>query len=265
MMALFQIGYDNLCTRLTPTASSAAATAPAINLKDWHGWSRWTAGTAGTSHTVTWDAGSGNTASADYAAIYGHDLVTGDSIVVESSPNGSTWTTQATILPAASVAAWDAPAQSILCRFAAAVAVRYWRLRWALASSRTPSLSVAAMGALMTSERGAHVGMMPLRSGRRIEQLNSTSDAGHFLGRSLVDRGVAGKIDLEPLTPAWVESTWMPFSQHAQSYPFFLAWPPLALSASAGVVLAWSTEAISGPEHSSTVHMRAGLSWQGKP
>lgn len=261
-MAKLHLLYQTV-TGTIPTVSSSASGFPADNLADWHSWSRWKAASAATSHTVQWDAGAAT--ACDCAAIHAHNLVAGQTCAVEWSSTGvGAWTAVATFTGVApSTALWPPASQSLMASFVS-VSARYWRLNFASAVAFTPSLGVAIIGPRLLTERSAHVGMKTPRQARQVEILNNISDAGNFLGRSLIDRGVSGSIELEYLSSAWVESTWMPFSVHASRYPFFLSWPPVENGSVLPCVFAWAPGAVDAPEHSHVNFQKASLSWQGR-
>ena len=261
-MAKLHLLYQTV-TGTTPTVSSEDASFPALNLADWHSWSRWKAASAGTSHAVQWDAGTAT--ACDCAAIYNHSLVAGQTCVVQWSTSGAgSWTTVATFTGVApSTALWPPASQALMASFVS-VSARYWRLLFSSGSAFTPSLGVAAIGPRLLTERSAHVGMKTPRQARVMEILNNVSDAGNFLGRSIIDRGVSGSIELEYLSASWVESTWMPFSAHASRYPFFLSWPPVVDGDVQPCVFAWTPGAVDAPEHSHVNFQKASLAWQGR-
>lgn len=261
-MAKLQLLYQTV-TGTIPTASSEDPTLPAENLADLHSWSRWQAGTSGTLHALTWDAVTPT--ACDCAGLFDHNLGGGQTCAVRWADNpGGPWTTVATFTGAANSAALWPPADRALMASWSSVAARYWRLEFSAAVAFTPSLGVVMIGPRLLTERSAHVGMRTPRQSRQVEVLNNVSDAGNFLGRSIIDRGTAGSIDLEHLSPVWVESYWMPFLMHANRFPFFLSWPPLANGQAGPGVFAWSAGPVDAPEHSHPNFQKATLSWQGR-
>jgi hypothetical protein len=271
-MAKLQLLADSILTmpEWVAAPSSADTAFPGYNLRDWHSWSKWKAATAATSHTIIIadTVGAAGTATANALGLYGHDLA-GDptaQLVLEggTDPSGSTWTTIATIRYR-DVAGhlWLDDAQAVLTTFPLQTWTA-WRLTLTRATPWIPYLAVVALGRRIDTERSVHTGMMNPQQARSVEVLNLNSDAGQFLGRSVIDRGVTGAAELEHLSPAWVEQRWMPFLMHANRHPFFLAWPPVAEGTVARCVFAWSDGPLEPPTWMSGIHLKAALKWKGR-
>lgn len=104
------------------------------------------------------------------------------------------------------------------------VTFRYYRMRvWG--SAGTPSLGLIFSGMKMEFPIGFYAGFQPADWNDEAEVVNTRSDKGLFLGRSIARYGLRDfSISLSPVEHAWVDSVWMPFKRHAQRYPFLYAW-----------------------------------------
>jgi hypothetical protein len=248
-MGLLQFGYDNHLTKGTLSASSEASTDFAKeHAIDYGTWSAWKPN-SGTSHYLRSDVGS--TVAADFAAVYGLLLTGSQTIAVQSSPDGTTWTTRATAGASACTGG------AVWLPFAS-VSARYWQILISDGSSFQPVVAVAMIGAQLLSEQGTHVGFTPLHLGREVDALNVTSEGGALLGRAVLNRGYKFEFSLEHLTPGWIDASWLPFMIHAEGKPFFLCWPPVTGSAAA-CSFAWAEGQIKKPSNHHPLWMSCGM------
>jgi hypothetical protein len=73
---------------------------------------------------------------------------------------------------------------------------------------------------------GQQVGVAPPSLQQSWKLSNGMSVNGSLISRSLVRLVKEYNIDLEYLTPAFVDTYWKPFCTHALKYPFFFKWSP---------------------------------------
>ncbi len=205
------VAYDNVFARGTLSASSSPAGGEAENAVDGFTWDYWRPSGAGP-HTLTVDCGSAQPV--DYLALHASNLAdVGGSITLERSSDGSAWTT---------VTGPTTPTSSkpLLYLFAS-VSYRYYRITITGTGS---ILGVVQAGARLTLPEGIFVGEAPTSLNPRNEQLNSTSEGGQFLGRSLIRSGVSNSIKQDRVSQAFARGAWQAFASHAESRPFFYSW-----------------------------------------
>ena len=87
-----------------------------------------------------------------------------------------------------------------------------------------PLLGHVSFGQRMERPESVQIGFSPANLSRSNEYLNSVSDGGFMLGRSLVREGSEMNLSFDLLSPTWVRNSWLPFSLHAEQKPFFFAW-----------------------------------------
>ena len=106
---------------------------------------------------------------------------------------------------------------------------RYYRLTFTCASA--VKIGVMAIGLKMEFERGFYGGFMPQTWNEEITTTVNKSIGGIYLGTSIERSGTKPEtINLEHLTHAWIEATWLPFRRHAVLYPFIFSWGNTPLS-----------------------------------
>lgn len=243
-------------TNLLESASSVAASSEAVgfdveNAFDWLTFDFWKP-TGSTSETLTADMGSA--AAADYWAVYAHDAHTQGATL---QLRGSTDNFSASDVLVDSVApASGAP----IVRTFTSVSYRYWRLV-IVGGSAASSIGVFSFGPRLDMPDGMQIGFTPPTMSYNDEVLNSESQGGAFLGRSIVRQGAEGRMQFELMTPAWVRSDWLPFLEHARIKPFFLSWDPTNYPAEAAYC--WTDKQITPPQYSHANYMRATLAFKG--
>ena len=102
------------------------------------------------------------------------------------------------------------------------------RFRFQILDSRfNPFVGILFVGQIMHFERGVFVGHAPAPYSKMDEILNSESEGGQFLGRSIISEGAGTNIDLSHLSSDYLRSTWVSFQEHARLRPFFFSWNPV--------------------------------------
>lgn len=211
-----KIGYDNLFERGTVTATSAHADYPVENAFDGFTDDFWRPNGTGTQRlAVALDAPE----EVDYFALAAHDLAThGVSVRLQCSADGVTWTNVGNeVLPAT-----NAP----LMIFVPPSAHLNWALRFTVPAGKTVHVGVAHIGVALELPIGFFVGYAPPKLNPQVTYLNSNSDSGKFIGRSVIREGINDQLSLSHVSPEWVRQHWVPFANYAKRKPFFLAWYP---------------------------------------
>ena len=209
--------YDNRLKDATPAASTTDTGYNVLNLRDWRNYTWWkpTALPA----TVTVDCASAK--SADYCAVWGHDLYTqGATIEVRGSTDNFS---ASDVLVATLTPTGDDP---LLIQFTA-VSYRYWRIR--LTGATMPSLAIAAIGTALEIPAYFGEGFDPV--GRKFNAQFNRSENGNPLGTVLKHKEWESslKFDLVSGTSGWtwLRDTWdAAVDAHLSLMPWVLAWDP---------------------------------------
>jgi hypothetical protein len=106
-------------------------------------------------------------------------------------------------------------------------------------SEDVPYCGVLYIGQILKFQRGVYIGHAPATYNRVDQILNSVSEGGQFLGRSLISEGGQTDISLDWLSPLYVRGEWVPFQDHARTKPFFFSWQPVLYPEE--VIYGWST------------------------
>lgn len=211
-----RVAYKNLFESddVTITCDSEADDYAHQNAYDWLPHTHWMPETGGP-HWI--QLVFGTAVSPNYFAFYGTDLAAnGGTISLQYSLNsGADWLDISSAVPADSAPFYE--------NFEA-IESTYWRV---LMDSIDPSkIAVLAFGTDLEMERGQWIGVTPPDLGRDTDLTTIVSDAGAFLGRSVIRNLWRTKIDLDFLSFGWVYEKWLPFMKHAELKPFFYKWNP---------------------------------------
>lgn len=246
------IGYSNILeSAISISASSEAAGYEKENCFDWLTYDFWKP-TGFVSENITIDMA--NPVSADYWAICAHDAYT----------NGAQYFLRASTDNFSSsnigIDSITPSSNGIIFRTFSSVSYRYWRIV-IFGGSAATSIGMFSLGDRLDLPDGMQVGFIPPTLSYDDEVLNSTSQGGAFLGRSVIRQGARGRMQFDLMTPAWVRSDWQPFLEHARVKPFFLSWDPTNYPAEAAYC--WSDGRIDAPYYSRPNYMTAAFDFRG--
>lgn len=242
------LGYQNLLENGTVVASSQNANFPVANLYDWRTSDFFKPAASGTVNITLTLSGA---KSADYFAFYGHDLhLKGGTIKLQY------WNGTAFVDCFAAITPTDGGPQVI--PFTSQTSTQ-WRI--VVTCTAVFSLAVAAFGARLTMERGMYLGWTPPKFGRATQTIDSTSDGGEFLGRSVISKGVRSTLEINKFSDAWMRANWLAFVKHAELKPFFFLPNPTQYPADA--VFAFTDGDIAAPSQSNYGHMSASIAIRG--
>jgi len=225
--ALPTILYNNLFAQGTLAASTEAAGYPKENaitentIKFW----KPTALPA----TISVDLGSAK--SVDSFSIVAHDCgAKGNTILLQSSPDNSTWTTRCTVVPTDNT--------TILGLFTS-VSARYWRL--SISGGTAPNIGVVMMTARFNMPAGVKPPYLPIWLSHQYELLTANTLGGQFMGNRILRKAGKTNIALVALERGFVESNLVAFREHFNSgKAFVFASSPSNFTKDAGYV--WRTE-----------------------
>jgi hypothetical protein len=202
--------WDNLLEKGTVVASSEDADFPVENCYDWLTFDFFRPAAGG---TVTIALTLDNAGSANYFAFYNQDLFKLNGRIKLQYWDGSDWVdATANILPAN-----NAPRAVFFDRKTS----DQWRV--VVTCSSVFNLGVIAFGEYTALPQGIYLGWTEPQLARAPQLINSESDQGNFLGRSVIANGVATQMVLQYAPDEWVRETWMPFILHAEQKAFFFA------------------------------------------
>lgn len=146
----------------------------------------------------------GTPAPANACAIVGHNCGTrGNTLLVQTSVNNSTWVTVASLTPTDN--------STILLLFPT-VSSRYWRLN--VTGGVAPIISVVLLGQRFNFPAGIRPPYKPVWLSQTYEMLTSTTLGGQFVGNKIQEIGGETQINLVSFERKFAEETLLPFRQH---------------------------------------------------
>lgn len=92
--------------------------------------------------------------------------------------------------------------------------------------NEAPRIGVIQFGRTLTMQRGIYGGHTPITLSRDTVVRPNVSEAGQWLGRSIVRAGSSTEFSWQHLTAPWYRQNFEPFVEHARTKPFFIAWRP---------------------------------------
>jgi len=195
--------WDNLLSysTVTLTASTSNTLGPVANCiteSTYDYWQptaipAWVQGNFGSAKTI------------NSVALIGHTLgSTGATVYIQSSPDGTTWTTKSTVM----VPTDDSPILAIFADFSA----QYWRV---YIPSRTgtayPVIGIVMMGDRFVFPAGVMPSYTPIWQAQIVELLQSKSLGGQFMGNRVIRQGAETSINLVSFSRTFAEEDLQPF------------------------------------------------------
>lgn len=175
---------------------------------------------------------------ADYLAFYAHNFHAAPASIQLQYYDGASW-----LDATAEVTPYNSAPRVI--RFVEVTATE-WRLR-IVAGVELPSLGVVSFGKAMRPAHGVYLNYSEPLVSRAPELINSVSEGGVFLGRSVIHQGFRTNLVLQYARDAWVREIWMPFVRHAECKPFFYLWNTQDYPDEAA--FCWAEGEITPPSH----------------
>lgn len=211
-----KIAYNNLMTAsaTTLTADTEATGFEAVNLGNWNAYESWKPTAAGTQN---FNINLGSLLDVDTFCVFGHNLSDySGTIKLQWSNDGATgWTDLFSAITPTD--------NTVIFKTFTSVNKRYFRIVTTQTGSAA-SIAVVFLGEVMTLEKGFRVGHVPSGLFDDAMTIQNVSETAIPLGRSTIVQAGQFTIPQTLLTPSWVRSTWVPFIEHAKSFPFFFAW-----------------------------------------
>ena len=208
-----RIGWHTILPDAVVTASSEETDNSAALLHDYLTYDAWMATGAGDQWI---EIETGGLETIDYIGLAAHNLATAGASFRVQYWDGGWVDAMDDYLPT-----YNTP---IMYEFDPVTSTRF---RVQILNSLTPVyIGVLFIGQIMHFERGVFIGHSPASYNYNDQVLNSVSEGGQFLGRSIISVGGKTSIDLNHLSAGYIRNTWVPFQDHARLKPFFFAWWP---------------------------------------
>lgn len=249
------IGYENIFQTGIVTASSEATGYPVENAFDGLTWDYWKAtalDAADGEVSLTVDAGAPLSIVNGYFALAAHNLHLIDAVV---ELQGSSDNFAADIVTIAHAEPTDG---RVLMRTFSDKIFRYWRLLITFTPTSVPIIGIAMIGPSLVIDEGMEPGFVPPNFSFDDTIRVNNSNAGAFLGRSIIREGSKTRIRFSNADPAWMRNHWLPFLQHVRTRPFVFSWDPVNYPGEAAYC--WSEKPPPDQPYSSPLYMDADLS-----
>jgi len=218
-MAKPKIGYQSIIDDAvaTITTTSDAASFDKENAYDWNTYDSWKADAAG---TVYYTIDYGSAVTCDYWAMAAHNLFDNDGTVQlqYSSDNFAADTN--------SIGDLRTPtSNSPIFEAFTSTSSRYWRFE--IDSTTVASyISQINLGLAFQMVRAVGAGFGIPNDAHNDDVMNSESEGGNFLGRSVRRLAIDSELKVTIQGLAWIRGEWRTFIEHARELPFFFAWNP---------------------------------------
>jgi len=207
------IGYNNILESGTVSVTSEATGYPKENAFDWLPGDWWKANGSGTVY-LTVDMGVSTIV--DYWALAFHDLADHSGTIKPQYSSGLTspisWSDLDTV---------QTPTENqMIFRPVTQQNVRYYRFEIS-STSVASCIGSLLLGQALTLQRGIKAPFTTAKHGRNKKILNSLSETGNIIGRTVYRQGQKFSIQQKNVTPAWISSNWDDLIDHVEAKPFF--------------------------------------------
>ncbi len=243
-----RVAYSNLLELGTVSASSESPAFPVQNAYDWVTTDFFQPASGGTTFiTLTLVQGR----AANYLAYYAQDLWSKGGSLSLQYWDGSAW-----VDTGAGIAPSD---NSPRVLFFPTVTATQWRVAFTCA---TPfNIGALAFGEYLALPQGMYLNWTPPVLGRSTTTINSVSENGAFLGRSVLARGMSTTLQLTGASDEWVRQNWLPFIRHAELKPFWFV--PNAIKYPTDCTYCWAEGEVGQPVHSNYGYMSHTIQLRG--
>jgi len=185
-------------------------------------------------------------------ALHKHNLADlGITVELQTSDDAETW---ATVSGSATAPINN---KTIFFVMEAQESHKFWRLRLIGHTSGTLRIAQIFIGPTFETFTGPNIGWTPPNLALNDKLLNSESDGGDFLGRSLIRRGSMTGFTIQTIPDSWVRQFWEPFMFAAEEHPFYYSWD--AVNFPSEVAYCYLQGRIDHPSYSSHRHMTIAL------
>lgn len=248
------IGYENLFTTGTVTASSEESGYPIENAYDgltWDFWQPTSADAGDNSSYIEVDTGTTQSIVTGYFGLAAHNLADISATVTVQGSNDA-FAAQTVQL------AQTTPADNrvVFLTFSDKI-YRYFRVLFTTTGGGVPVIGVVMLGRSLVLTDGMEPGFVPpVFSFDDTVKVNSANN-GAFLGRSIIRKGSSTRISMSNVDPDWMRTHWLPFLEHARTMPFLFSWDTVDRPNEAAYC--WTDKAIPDQAYTSSLYMGADL------
>jgi hypothetical protein len=239
--------YQNLLEAGDVVASSENASFPIENAYDWLPYDFFKPAASG---VVNIDLTLPTNRVADYLAFYAQDVWGFGGTIRLLYHDGSGYVEACGIAPSGP--------QPVVVPFTE-VGSNMWRIE--VSTSDVFSLGCISFGKRLELAHGTYLGQTPPQLARATRFINSVSDAGVFLGRSVLSQGVRRDLVLNYATDEFTRTQWLDFVKHAERKPFFFV--PNSRDRLGECMFAWVDGDINPPTHTHYGFMGTSITLRG--
>lgn len=132
-------------------------------------------------------------------------------------------------------------------------------LRWEVDSTGAASFIAALwFGEYLTTNQGLAVGPEPFYAAQRFHPVDSVTQDGEFVGRTIKEKPLKGKLSFVPYhTEAYIRGDWVTMLRAIEQHPFFVIPDPNDYPAE--VYYCWTDKTIPKPKYTLTDRIRADI------
>jgi len=152
--------------------------------------------------------------------------------IATSASTSAAFVNRATLTPSTN--------NSIMLLLTTNITVRRIRLTVNIA---TAEIGILYAGLALVMPRPIFGGHAPITLQNKVTYINSASENGQWLGRTINRRGYATSYKWQFITDAWYRLNFEPFVESTNLYPFFIAWRPDLYANE--VAYCWRTDDVS--------------------
>ena len=202
-----RILYDNLFNNAIVSLPAAQGIANSNTYERWR--------LTGANQSIILSANSNNKVNA--ICLGAHNLgALGATVIIEvSTSTSASFSTIATVKPKNN--------NSIMVFLTSDLVIRRIKLT---VDNESSEIGVLYAGLALSMPRPIFGGHAPITLQNKVNYINSSSENGQWLGRTINRRGYATSYKWQFITDEWYRENFEPFVESTNLYPFFIAWRP---------------------------------------
>ena len=202
-----RILYDNLFNNGIVSLPAAQGIANSNTYERWR--------LTGANQSIIVSANSNKTINAICLGAHNLGAVNGTVTIATSASTSAAFINRATVTPATN--------NAIMVLLTSDLVVRRIRLT---VNSASAEIGILYAGLALVMPRPIFGGHAPITLQNKVNYIDSASENGQWLGRTITRRGYATSYTWSFITDAWYRLNFSPFVESTNLYPFFIAWRP---------------------------------------